>query len=96
MDPETKVVFICPSYNIEPNVQNLLSSLRIQTDDRWHCFIIDDMSSDETFKTLSQQSLNDNRFTIIKNTEKKYALRNTIECVRSLTEEVIVAVVDGH
>ena len=95
MDAKTKVVFICPSYNIESNVQRLLGSLREQTDESWHCFIIDDMSSDETFKTLRKHCSNDNRFTIIKNSEKKYALRNIIECTRGLNSEAIVAVVDG-
>lgn len=89
-----KVVFICPSFNIETNIDALVDSLERQTNPNWECHIIDDMSADQTYQKLLQKTEGDSRFKIIKNSLKKYALRNIVECVKDL-EECIAAVVDG-
>ena len=89
-----KVVFICPSFNIETNVNALVDSLQSQSNGNWECFVIDDISSDQTYEKLLEKTKGDSRFKIIKNTTKKYALRNIVECAREL-DESIVAVVDG-
>ena len=75
-----KVVFICPSFNIETNVDALVDSLQSQTNGNWECFVIDDISSDQTYEKLLEKTKGDSRFKIIKNATKKYALRNIVEC----------------
>ena len=89
-----KVVFICPSFNIESNVDNLVESLQSQTNPNWKCYVIDDISSDKTYEKLLEKTKGDDRFIVIKNSDKKYALRNIVECARPL-EDSIIAVVDG-
>ena len=94
---QMKVVFIVPSYNIAGNINSLAESLVIQTNPNWECTIIDDISSDQTWERLNQKLGNIDQFTIIKNEEKKYALRNIVEVARKYEDQddVIIAVVDG-
>ena len=92
---KVKVVFVCPSFNISDNVENILKGFKSQTSDNWECIIIDDISSDDTYKKLIEHTENDNRFTIVKNQEKKYALRNIVEISRKQDDEAIIAIVDG-
>ena len=89
-----KVVFICPSFNIESNVDDLVGSLQSQTNPAWKCYVIDDISTDQTYEKLLKKTEGDDRFIIVKNSEKKYALRNIVECARPI-EDSIIAVVDG-
>ena len=92
-----KVVFICSSFNIEANVDALVDSLQSQTNGKWECFIIDDISSDQTYEKLLEKTKSDTRFKIIKNSTKKYALRNIVEVARLYEnrEDIIIATIDG-
>lgn len=94
---QLKVVFIVPSFNISTNISKLLGSLTEQENKSWECIIIDDISTDDTWENLKKHTDNDDRFSIIKNKEKKYALRNIIDHSRKLQfdENIIIAVVDG-
>jgi len=90
-----RVLFIVPCFNASKNIQNIVSSLTSQTDDRWGCVIVDDISTDNTFEVI--KSIKSKKFTIIKNDEKKYALRNIVETARLYEnrEDIIIAVIDG-
>ena len=90
-----KVVFICPSFNISSNVEKLVGSFKDQVNPNWDCIIVDDISSDSTYEDLIRETKGDERFIIIKNQEKKYALRNIVEASKKLDDNIIVAVVDG-
>jgi len=92
-----KVVFIVPSFNIETNIDSLITSIENQQNTSWKCIIIDDISTDATWEHLSARLGEDARFQLIKNTQKKYALRNIVENARILQddEDVVIAVVDG-
>tara|TARA_B100000131_G_C18053467_1_gene587404 strand:+ start:564 stop:1283 length:720 start_codon:yes stop_codon:yes gene_type:complete len=92
-----KIVFIVPSYNIEKNIPDLVESIKAQDYDNWSCVIIDDISTDNTWESLQGVLKGDKRFSIIKNTEKKYALKNIVECARQFEDDdnVVIAVVDG-
>jgi glycosyltransferase involved in cell wall biosynthesis len=74
LDRKLKIVFVSPCYNAEKNLKSLIGSIASQNDSRWHHVIIDDISSDNTYETALELTQGDSRFTVIKNTEKKYAL----------------------
>ena len=90
---QLKVVFIIPCYNAESNIVKLGTSLMVQTDDRWSAIIVDDISTDNTWKAI--QRLPRDKFLTIKNQEKKYALRNVVESIEKIEEDSIVAILDG-
>ena len=92
-----KVIFIVPCYNASKNIHDLSKSLISQKDDRWMCIFIDDMSTDNTCEEITGICEKNRRFSLIRNTEKKYALRNIVEQSRMFQErsDVVIAVVDG-
>ena len=90
-----RVLFIIPCFNAEKNIERLGASLINQTSDEWDAIIIDDMSEDKTYDVAS--SFRNDKFTVIKNEEKKYALKNIVENARHFQdmEDIIIAVIDG-
>ena len=92
-----KLVFVSPCYNASNNLENLINSVKQQNDDRWEHVLIDDISSDNTWARLNDLVGNDERFKIIKNEEKKYALKNIVEASRDYEneEDVIIGTIDG-
>jgi len=91
------IVFIVPCFNISKNFENLISSISSQKDDRWSCIMIDDLSEDDTWSKISNLCIRNEKFHGIKNTDKKYALKNIVEVSRTFQnrEDVIIAVIDG-
>ena len=55
------------------------------------------MSTDNTLEHYYSEIGNDTRFNITINTEKKYALRNTIDCLNNLNldDDAVIIQVDG-
>ena len=92
---KVRVLFVIPSFNAQDNIEKLGNSLAMQKNEDWDAIIIDDMSEDKTYDVSSK--FRKDRFTVIKNTEKKYALRNIVETARSFSDmdDVIIAVIDG-
>ena len=90
-----RVLFVIPAFNAEKNIEKLAVSLIRQTSEDWDAIIIDDMSEDNTYEAASK--FRNDKFTIIKNTEKKYALRNIVENARHFqdVDDIIIAVIDG-
>ena len=77
-----KVVFISPMYNASSHLEELITSLKEQNNKNWHHVIIDDMSKDDSYEKALLLTKGDNRFQVIKNKEKKWALRNVVEVAR--------------
>jgi len=92
-----RTVFISPCFNASPNLKHLIKSVQEQKNKNWIHVIIDDLSEDDTFSQAQQLTENDERFTVVKNDEKKFALRNIIEEARKYQNNVddIIAVIDG-
>ena len=90
-----KVVFIVPCFNASKNIENLVSSVNSQQNENWEMVIVDDMSEDNTFEKSSE--LSSEKITVLKNSEKKFALRNIVESARKYEkdENIIIAVIDG-
>jgi glycosyltransferase involved in cell wall biosynthesis len=90
-----KVVFIVPMFNAAPHIKCLIESLQSQTNDNWSAVLIDDMSRDDTVFMANHCSGNDERITVIKNKEKKWALKNVVDNSRTVEQDNIIAVLDG-
>lgn len=91
------VVFIIPCFNASKNLKNIADSLLSQTNTSWISIMIDDISTDDTWDVMQEIESTDDRFFIIKNDEKKYALKNIIDTARLYQDknDVIIAVIDG-
>tara|TARA_B100000214_G_C23953252_1_gene621510 strand:- start:900 stop:1607 length:708 start_codon:yes stop_codon:yes gene_type:complete len=92
---KVRVLFVIPCFNAEKNLENIGKSLIAQSSNEWDAIIIDDMSEDSTFEKA--KSFRKDKFTVVKNTEKKYALRNIVEAAREFQDldDIIIAVIDG-
>lgn len=93
----TNFKIVVPFYNAEKWISKCVSSLKNQRNKNFKCFLIDDMSTDGTSKTIQELIKDDNRFSLIKNNEKRYALGNivkTIDHIKCEPEDVVI-VLDG-
>jgi len=92
-----KVVFVIPMYNASQHVKSLIDSLKNQTSDNWEAVFIDDMSGDDSIFMVNHCAGSDERIKLIKNKEKKWALRNVVEVSRKYQDEegVIIANLDA-
>ena len=92
-----KVVFITPFYNGSKNFETLITSILDQENQNWEHIFIDDISTDDSLEVLNNLTKDDNRFSVISNKEKQFALKNIIDVARDYqdNEDVIVAVIDG-
>jgi len=70
---------IVPFYNAELWLSKCINSIKRQTHQNFNCYIIDDMSTDNSLSVIKQNISKDKRFTLIENKEKKYALGNIVD-----------------
>ncbi len=88
---------IVPFYNVEAWVGKCVKSVQLQTYENFKCFLVDDMSTDSSAEVIKNLISDDERFVLIENKEKKYALRNIYEAIQESgtdTEDIIVTL-DG-
>jgi len=85
---------IVPFYNCEKWIGKCIDSVKQQDHDNFHCYLINDLSTDNSEEIIKNKI--DNRFTYISNKEKKYKLKNFYECVQDFcSEEDIIVELDG-
>src|SRR5574341_247100 len=91
----SKFVFIVATRNAEKWIARCLESIKEQTVDNFRCIIIDDVSTDKTAE-IAETFLTDTRFVLVRNDERKWQARNTVEWARTLADpEDVVVLVDG-
>lgn len=88
---------VIPLYNTEKWIRTCINSVKNQTYQNYECILIDDLSTDNSQMIILDEIENNNKFRIITNSEKKYALQNIYEGVRLLApkDEDIIVVLDG-
>jgi glycosyltransferase involved in cell wall biosynthesis len=88
---------IVPLYNVEEWIDKCVKSIKLQDYENYECYLIDDISTDSTGDIIKNLIEGDNRFHYIRNTEKKYALRNIYEAVElsGNDSEDIIVTLDG-
>ena len=89
-------IFI-PFYNVEDWIIRTVRSVKGQDYKDFECILVDDMSTDSSVHILEREIQNDDRFKLIKNTQKKYVIENMYTafdlCVPK--KEDIIVVLDG-
>ena len=92
-----RFLVIVPFYNVEEWIEKCISSIKVQKYKNFACALIDDISTDASYQKCVDATADDKRFTIIKNEEKKYALKNIIDGIDALSpqDEDIIVTVDG-
>jgi glycosyltransferase involved in cell wall biosynthesis len=92
-----KFIVVVPFYNVEQWIKTCLSSAKKQTYKNFTCIVIDDISTDNSSLVVEKFIKDDDRFIFVKNTEKKYALRNIYDAILSAnpSDEDIIVTLDG-
>ena len=95
MDNNFKV-FI-PFYNAEEWILRTIRSVKRQDYEHYECILIDDISTDTSTQLVEQEISGDPRFRLIKNTQKKYALRNLCDTIKEFDPEDsdVILILDG-
>ena len=87
--------FVVCVWNAEKYIKNCIRTLKSQQDRDFKVFIIDDVSTDNTVEITKSLIVDDNRFNLIVNTEKKFKLKNLDELISTFDDEDIVIEIDG-
>lgn len=85
-------------YNCENYIEQCIGSLMSQRHKEFKCYITDDLSTDNSVKKVEDLIKNDDRFILIKNSEKKYQPGNYDQVIRGeygIDDNDIIVEVDG-
>lgn len=88
---------VIPMYNVEKWITKNIQSIQAQEYKNFECIIIDDLSTDNSVQMAQEATANDERFRVIVNVEKKYALQNIYEGIimSNPQDEDVIVTVDG-
>lgn len=82
-------------WNAGKYIEFCINSLMNQKDKDFEVYFIDDMSEDNSSDIIKKLTGFDPRFHLIKNTEKKYKLKNLDELISTFKDEDIIIELDG-
>lgn len=82
-------------WNAEQYIGNCIRTLKNQKDKEFKVFLIDDMSTDNSNNVVKELIKDDNRFSLIINSEKKFKLKNLDDLISSFDDDDIVIELDG-
>jgi glycosyltransferase involved in cell wall biosynthesis len=88
---------IIPMYNVDRWVETNIRSVLAQTHEDYQVIIIDDISTDNSFEKVQNLISNDDRFVLVKNKQKRYALENIVRAIQMSNpeEEDVIVTLDG-
>jgi glycosyltransferase involved in cell wall biosynthesis len=92
------MIILTTFYNAENYLSNCINSIKTQTIKEFKCFLIDDVSSDNSYEVASKLIDGDDRFVLIKNTEKKYKTANYVSILNErndVDDNDVVIELDG-
>lgn len=98
---EQEIIVLSPFWNCAQYIERCIESVSVQDYDNYRHILIDDCSTDNTYDVAKAaiDRLPEHirkKYTLIRNTENKGAVRNQVETIRSLTNEnAIVMLLDG-
>ena len=87
--------FVVCVWNAEKYIKNCIRTLKSQIDVDFKVFIIDDVSTDNTVEIIKSLIVDDNRFNLIVNSEKKFKLKNLDELITTFDDDDIIIELDG-
>lgn len=88
---------IVPFYNVEKWILNCIRSVRLQDYKNFQCILVDDISTDNTVSVIEKEIENDNRFVLLKNEKKCFALENIYNAIQfsNPNDEDVIVTLDG-
>jgi glycosyltransferase involved in cell wall biosynthesis len=98
--PEQKITIVTPFYNSEKYIEKTIQSIASQDYDNYECFLINDVSTDNSLKVVLRtiqefpQNIRD-KFKIINNFQNHGAVFNQINTIRNLPDNDIIMFIDG-
>lgn len=90
-----RVITTC--YNAEKYIKKCLESLQAQQRKDWVCYVVDDVSTDDSRAVVAKMSWTDPRIILITNEKKTYQVGNyhKIMCRSDIEDEDICLTLDG-
>lgn len=88
---------IVPFYNVQDWIKMCVKSIMIQKYKNFQCILVNDCSTDNSKEIVENLIKNDNRFLLINNINKNYALKNIINAISHSNPEDddIIVTIDG-
>lgn len=88
---------IVPFYNAGPWIGKCINSIKRQTHTKFRCYLVDDMSTDNTVELIRKEIVDDNRFELLVNKTKCYALKNIVNTIvdNDFDDEDVNILLDG-
>lgn len=88
---------IVPFYNAERWLSKCINSLKLQKNTNFECYLIDDMSTDKSATEVKKHIKGDDRFVLIENKTKRFALGNIVNAIEhcECKDENIIVLLDG-
>ncbi len=95
MDNHFKIII--PLYNVEKWIKICIRSVKAQSYKNFQCILLDDISTDKSADIIQKEIKGDDRFKLIVNTEKAYALKNIYDGIdySNPSSEDIIVTLDG-
>ena len=95
---DIKYNIIVPFYNASNWIEKCIGSIKRQRYDNFDCFLIDDVSDDNSLDKAISAVGDDPRFNIVTNKEKQYALKNisvAIDTIKDPKGNDVIILLDG-
>ena len=89
------MIILTTSFNCEKYIERSLRSIQTQHFSDFTCYVLDDMSTDDTVSKVQQFAERDDRFKLLLNDEKLYQPGNYDKVIRRLPGHEICVEVDG-
>lgn len=91
------IIVLTTLYNCERYIPLCIASLKIQSQENFKCYILDDLSTDNSLSVAKALTKGDERFVVVKNDKKYYQPGNYDQILRNdnIDDDSIVIEVDG-
>ena len=88
---------IIPLYNAQQWIRFCVKSVKEQAYENFQCIILDDISTDKSAEIIKDEIKDDDRFVLIENTQKAFALKNIYDGIGASSPEPedIIITLDG-
>jgi hypothetical protein len=87
------IKIIVPFYNVEKWLPKCIKSLKLQDYKQFQCYLVDDISTDSSYNVAKLLTASDDRFKVVKNKKKCYALKNIVKTIKE--DDDIIILLDG-
>ena len=98
MESNPKIVVVTTVYNCEDYIERCLNTIKHQSCDNFTCYLLNDMSTDNTVDIIKKCVGDDDRFVLINNSFKRFQAGNYDHVIRDsglVADEDIIVEVDG-